>query len=288
MTENTNDASHPVLRATFIGVTTILFDNGSESVLIDGFFSRPSLLKTIFWNICSDEKKVLQCMEKAGIDQRLKAVFVAHSHYDHALDSPAVCKESGATLVGSDSTRMIGKGYGLPDDQIMVVEDGQVLTFGPFQVTIIEGIHSPGDVSPGDIAEPLPTPCPVKSFKTGKCYSYLIEHGHDRIFVHPSANFVPGKLQKFNATTLFLGVGILGKQPEQFRKDYWDHVVSAIGPEKIIPIHWDNFWRSIDLHLLPMPWFADNWSITERYLEENCSSNKINLQILQAWEVIQI
>jgi L-ascorbate metabolism protein UlaG (beta-lactamase superfamily) len=288
MTENQTDASAPVLRATFIGVTTILFDNGIDSVLIDGFFSRPSLFSTIFWNIQPDEKKVLQCMERAGIDQRLKAVLVAHSHYDHALDAPIVCQQTGATLVGSSSTQMIGKGHGLPDHQMMVVEDGQVLTFGPFRVTIFEGIHSPGDLSPGDIEEPLHTPCGVNQFKTGKCYSYLIEHHQDRIFVHPSANFIPGKLKEFNASTLFLGVGIVGKQSEEFRKDYWEHVVSAIDPKKIIPIHWDNFWRSIDLALSPMPWFADKWSITDRYLKENSSSNDIDLQFLQAWETITI
>jgi L-ascorbate metabolism protein UlaG (beta-lactamase superfamily) len=288
MAENKKDTSPATLKATFFGVTTILFDNGSESILIDGFFSRPSLFSLLLWNVRSDETKVLQCMERAGIDERLKAVFVAHSHYDHALDASVVCQQSRAKLVGSGSTQMIGKGHGLPDDQIMVVEDGDVLTFGSFKVTIIEGIHSPGDVSPGDITEPLQTPCAVSKLKTGKCYSYLIEHGQDRVFVHPSANFIPGKLEKFNASTLFLGVGVLGKQSEEFQKDYWNHVVGAIRPEKIIPIHWDNFWRSIDLRLTPMPWFADNWSITDRYLKENCSSNNINLQFLEAWEVITI
>lgn len=288
MTENKKEGSPQTLRATFIGVTTILFDDGVESLLIDGFFSRPSLLSLLIWNVRPDERKVIQCMERAGIDQRLKAVLVAHTHYDHVLDAPIVCQQTGAKLVGSESTRMIGKGHGLPDEQIEVVEEGNVLTFGSFKVTIVEGIHSPGDFSPGDITEPLQAPYVMKNLKTGKCYSYLIEHGENRIFVHPSANFVPGKLDTFNASTLFLGVGVLGKQSEEFRKDYWTHVVEAIGPARIIPIHWDNFWRSIDLRLSPMPWFADNWSITDRYLKENTVSNNITLQFLEAWEVITI
>jgi L-ascorbate metabolism protein UlaG (beta-lactamase superfamily) len=282
------DTAGPGLRATFIGVTTILFSNGTDSILIDGFFSRPSLLTTIFWNITSDEPKVRACMQRANINTRLKAVFVAHSHYDHALDAPTVCRETGATLVGSESTRMIGRGGSLPEEQMVVVGDGEVLSFGAFRVTVVEGVHSPGDLSPGEITAPLAYPCAVKAFKTGKCYSYLIEHGEERVFVHPSANYVPGKLEGFAATTLFLGVGVVGKQSEQFRKEYWEHVVAAIGPQKVIPIHWDNFWRSIDLELSPLPWFADKWAVTERYLEDNCSANKIELKVMQAWEVIEI
>ena len=287
MTE-TKTPSTAGLQATFIGVTTILFDDGSESILIDGFFTRPSLFSTILWKIQPNETKVVQCMEKAGIDKRLKAVFVAHSHYDHALDSPVVCRHTGAKLVGSNSTRMIGKGQGLAEDQIIVAQDLHVLKFGAFQVTVIEGIHSPGDLSPGEIVEPLASPCNTADFKTGGCYSYHIEHGDQSIFVHPSANFVPEKLQNFKASTLFLGVGTLGKQTAEFRKDYWDHVAGALSPEKIVPIHWDNFWRTLDSPLSPLPWFADKWSITEKYLEENCASNNITLQILQAWEIMGI
>jgi L-ascorbate metabolism protein UlaG (beta-lactamase superfamily) len=280
--------TNTTLHATFIGVTTLLFTDGQDSILIDGFFTRPSLLTTLFWNISSSLPHVRKCMARAGIDHRLRAVFVAHSHYDHALDAPTVCAETGATLFGSESTRMIGRGAAMAEDKMVAVGDGEVFEFGRFRVTVVEGVHSPGDLSPGEITAPLAYPCAVKAFKTGTCYSYLIEHGEERLFVHPSANYVPGKLVGLEAATLFLGVGVVGKQTDEFRREYWEHVVSAVGPKKIVPIHWDNFWRSIDLELAPLPWFADKWSVTKRYLEENCAANDIELKVMQAWEVIEI
>lgn len=267
------------LSAVFFGTTTILFDDGQDQVLIDGFFTRPSLMSCLFWPIAPDRVKVGKVLEENGIDQRLRAVLVAHSHYDHALDAPEICKQTGAALVGSTSTYMIGIGDGLAKDQIQVVADGEVLQLGAFRITIFEGIHSPNDRMPGDITAPLSFPCAVKDMKTGKCYSYLIEHGASKSFVHPSANYVPGKLDGLQVSTLFLGVGVLGKQPPTFQEEYWQHVVRAVHAERIIPIHWDNFWKSLDGGLVPLPWFADSWSTTVKLLESRCKAEQRELCI---------
>ncbi|KAJ5814806.1 beta-lactamase superfamily domain-containing protein [Penicillium riverlandense] len=279
------DESSP-LRATFLGVSTILFDDGVDSILIDGFFTRPWYFSTLLGSISPNEQKVSECLQRAGIDQRLHAVLVAHSHYDHVLDAPTVCKMTGAKLVGSSSTQQVGKGHGLSDEQIVVCEDQQKIGFGNFQVTIIEGIHSPGDVAPGDITEPLQTPCSMTKFRTGKCFSFFIQHGSTRIFVHPSANFVPGKLCGFQSPTLFLGIGAVGKQSSDFREQYWEHVVQAIQPNRIIPIHWDNFFYSLDRPLFPLPWFADTFSVTETWLKEGCAAAGITLRFPKSWEVM--
>jgi L-ascorbate metabolism protein UlaG (beta-lactamase superfamily) len=276
------------LRATFLGVSTILFNDGHDSLLIDGFFSRPSFFSTFVWRIDCKEKVVARCLMKAGIDDRLQAVLVAHSHFDHALDAPSVCRRTGAKLVGSESTRMIGKGYGLSDDQIAVVNDGEVMQLGAFRVTFFEGLHSPGDIAPGEINGPLSTPCSYKEFRTGKCYSYLIEHGNQRVFVHPSANYVPNKFHALNVSTTFLGVGAVGKQSDSFREEYWKEVVEMMKPTRIVPIHWDNFFISLESPLSAMPWIMDRWTVTERWLREKCESGGIELHVQQAWEVIDL
>jgi len=234
-----NQTQPAQLRATFLGVSTILFQDDHYSLLIDGFFSRPSYFSTFAYRISCKEKVVARCFIKAGIDDRLQAVLVAHSHFDHALDAISICHRTGARLVKSESTRMIGKGYGIPDDQIIitVVQDEDLMQLGSFRVTFFEGLHSPGDIAPGEISEPLSTPCSYKDFRTGKCYSSLIEHGTRRVFVHPSTNYVTNKFQTLNVSTTFLGVGAVGKQSDSFREEYWKEVVEMMKPKRIVPIH---------------------------------------------------
>ncbi|CEL01811.1 hypothetical protein ASPCAL01389 [Aspergillus calidoustus] len=281
------EATPPLqFKATWIGTSMILFDDGVTSVLIDGFFTRPSFISTIFWKVSSDEAIVTRCLEKAGIANQLQAVFVAHSHHDHVLDSPTICARTGAKLVGSESTRLVGEGYGLPQDQNIIVSDGDVLQFGAFRITIFEGLHSLGDLCPGELTEPLSGPCRYTAFKTDKCYSYLIEHGAERVFVHPSANFVPGKFRDLRCGTVFLSTGTLGKQPVEFRDQYWDETVGMMEPKRVIPIHWDAFWTPIDSPgpVAPLPWPFDKWAVTTAWMEERGAAAGVEIYLPKLWE----
>ena len=46
------------LNVTFLGTSTLLFRDGQHSVLIDGFFSRPSLWQLLSFSISSDRDTV--------------------------------------------------------------------------------------------------------------------------------------------------------------------------------------------------------------------------------------
>src|SRR5215475_4215517 len=71
------------VKVTFLGTTTLLFDDGETQLMTDGFFSRPSLLKVTTSKIQTDTRVVDAVLKRARVE-RLKALFVAHSHYDHA------------------------------------------------------------------------------------------------------------------------------------------------------------------------------------------------------------
>ncbi|KAJ0109305.1 hypothetical protein J7T55_009637 [Diaporthe amygdali] len=291
----------PPLQATFVGVSTILFSAGQDAILIDGFFTRPSYLPVFLGKIQPDEKIVAESLTRLGVaeaemetetspksDSRtLHAVLVAHTHFDHALDAPLVCKRTGARLVGSESLHNLGRGQGVPEGQIVLARDGAVLDYGALRVRVWEGIHSPGDVAPGDIEGPLAMPTPFKALKTGRCYSFLVEHRGRRAFVHPSANYVKDKFGGVGEVDwLFLGVGVLGKQSADFRDEYWKEVVEVLGPKHVVPIHWDNFWKPLSTPLLPLPWFLDRFSVAEEWLGEKCKAAGITIHMMQAWDVM--
>src|SRR5262249_27163157 len=105
--------THPqsALRATFLGVATILLDDGETAILTDGFFTRPSIGQLFFGKIAPDKALIPSHLRHARVG-KLAAVIVNHSHYDHVMDAREVAIETGALLVGSESTANVGRGWG--------------------------------------------------------------------------------------------------------------------------------------------------------------------------------
>ncbi|MGZ4557674.1 MAG: MBL fold metallo-hydrolase, partial [Mycobacteriaceae bacterium] len=101
------------MRATVLGVSTILLQDDASAIMTDGFFfSRPGLLKSLLRPLVSDEEIIAAALSRLGVTS-LDALFVTHSHYDHALDAPVVAQRTGAELVGSRSAGQIAAGYSL-------------------------------------------------------------------------------------------------------------------------------------------------------------------------------
>ena len=145
------------LGATFLGVASLLLDDGETAILTDGFFSRPSLAKVALGKVAPDLARIDAVLARAGID-RLAAVLPVHSHFDHAMDSAVVADRTGAVLVGGESTAYVGRGHGLPEDRIRVATPGEPMSYGAFTLTLVESHHCPPDRFPGVITEPVVPP----------------------------------------------------------------------------------------------------------------------------------
>ena len=151
---------------TWLGATTLLFDDGETQILIDGFFSRPTLADALLGRpVESDAAQINYVLDEYRM-RRLTAIIPAHSHYDHAMDIGAIANRSSASILGSESTANIARGAGVPEDQIVVVESGNPYSFGLFTVTLLASPHAPigwGGSVPvsGTIDEPLPPPAPI-------------------------------------------------------------------------------------------------------------------------------
>jgi hypothetical protein len=70
-------ASQPQVRATFLGVSTILLDDGETAILTDGFFTRPNPRQLLLGKIAPDPEAIWQSLARAGI-VKLAAVIVCH------------------------------------------------------------------------------------------------------------------------------------------------------------------------------------------------------------------
>ncbi|MFY7068453.1 MBL fold metallo-hydrolase [Nocardiopsis changdeensis] len=253
------------LRVKFLGVSTLLLHDGEHAVLTDGFFSRPSPLRLALGGIAPDRARIRACLRRYGVG-RVDALFVAHSHYDHALDSATVAAMTGATLMGSASTRNIALGQGFPGHRFREVVTGRTVEVGGFELTALPAAHSPGDRAPGSVRAPLWTPARASGYRTGDCYALHVHHGGRGLLVQASANSVPGALDGYRAETVYLGIGALGRQDEEFRERYWEHTVTALGARRVVPIHWDDFLRPLHRPLRPLPLLFDDMAASMDFL----------------------
>src|SRR5512146_1160588 len=89
------------VKVTFLGTTTLLFDDGESQLLVDGFLTRPSFWKVVTGSpLETDTTAVNRALSRARVE-RLKALYVAHSHYDHVLDVAYIVQRTHAHLYGS-------------------------------------------------------------------------------------------------------------------------------------------------------------------------------------------
>jgi L-ascorbate metabolism protein UlaG (beta-lactamase superfamily) len=274
------------LRVMFMGVTTILLDDGETAIMTDGFFSRPGKT-SLPRKIEPNQSRITYALSKAGVT-KLAAVLAAHSHYDHAMDSPEVARRTSALLIGSESTANIARGMNFPEDRIRVIGGGELFTFGRFKITIIKSLHSPHGLFMGDITTPLRPPVGVAGYKEGGSYSYLIEHDGQLILIHASANYRPDFLRGVRADIIFFGIGGLGKQSNNFAKEYWREVVQATGARVVIPIHWDDFTRPLDKPLRPMPRPLDDFDCGMRTVRRLAEANHVAVRLLPLFEPVDI
>ena len=242
---------------TWLGVSTLLFDDGDTQILIDGFFSRPSLADILLRRpVQSDAATINRVIDEYRM-RRLAAIIPVHSHYDHAMDIGAIANRSSASILGSETSANIARGAGVPEDQIVVVTSGEEYSFGQFTVTLINSVHAPvgwGGSVPyaGTLDQPLQTPAPVSAWREGKSYSIVLSHPQGTTVIQGSSGFVEGALVGIQADTIMFSVALLEGIGRDYTERYWQALVTTTGAAHVVPIHFDDFTQSFgDIQLYP-------------------------------------
>ncbi|HEX6872797.1 MAG TPA: hypothetical protein VF163_17000 [Micromonosporaceae bacterium] len=284
---------------TFLGVSSLLFDDGEAAVLFDGFFSRPSLRKVVLGKVAPDTARIGAALARVGLARveptqiglegrvgggRLAAVVPVHTHFDHALDCAVVARRTGARLIGGESAANIGRGHGLPTDQIVVVGANEQVACGAFTLTFVESRHCPPDRFPGMISRPVVPPVRASAYRCGQAWSVLLRHASGRTaLMQGSAGYVPGALDGHAAQVVYLGVGQLGLQHEDYRRAYWAQTVQAVAASRVVLTHWDDFFRSLALPLRALPFAGDDLDVTMRQFCDLAEDQGVGLHLPTLW-----
>lgn len=272
------------LSVTWLGVATLLLEDGSAALMTDGFFSRPSIPRVLTRKLSPSHPRVEGCLARAGVT-RLAAVLPVHTHFDHVLDSPLVAERTGALLVGGESAANVGRGYGLPEDRLVVAVPGEPIELASFDVTLLKSQHSVPDRYPGAIDAAVDRPVRVSAYRCGEAWSTLVRHrpSDRRLLIQGSAGFVRGALAGQRADVVYLGVGQLGLQPRAYLADYWAETVHAVGARRVVLIHWDDFFRPLSKPMRALPYAGDDLDASIRVLSGLAAQDGIDLHLPTVW-----
>jgi L-ascorbate metabolism protein UlaG (beta-lactamase superfamily) len=257
--------------ATWLGVTTLLFDDGETQILIDGFFSRPTLADVVLRRAVVNDAATINYALHEYRMRRLAAIIPVHSHFDHAMDVGAVAKRTNASILGSESTANIARGAGVPDDQIVVSDKTAVYEFGEFKVRLLPSRHAPigwrgNPPLPGVINEPLELPQPVSAWREGGSYTIVIEHPQGTTLVQGSAGFVENQAEDIAADVVMLSIGGLTTLDEDYAEKYWQAYVTSTGARSVYPLHFDDFTKPFGI-IMPGPRILGDLEETSRWFE---------------------
>ncbi len=270
------------MKVTFFGTTTLLFDDGKDQILFDCHFTRPSLLKYIAGSEMTDTKLADELLSLHKVD-RLKAIFVSHTHHDHVMDVPYVAKKTGAVVYGSSSAMNVCKGQDVDEKQLVEYHAEDSFTIGDYKIKVIKSLHSKPTILNNDLGqtidEPLQQPCKLRDYKEGGSYDFYVEHQGKKYLIRPSFNYIEHQLDGYTCDVLFLGVAGLGKADAATEAKFFEETVAKTKPQLIIPLHWDNFFSRLDVPAKGMIPLVEKTEVVFFKVAKYCEAHNISFVV---------
>lgn len=202
-------------------------------------------------------------------------VLVGHTHFDHAVDAPAIARRFGCRAYGSDSLVRLMALHGLAD-RAVEVEPYRTYELGPFKVGFTPSVHSKlllGLAVPydGDLTcEHLDALSPA-AYRCGQVWGISVEVAGLRFYHQGSANLIDDAVRE-RGVDVFLA-GVAGRS---FTDDYWRRILTRLQPRAVIPTHYDNLFRPLGQQLE----FVANVQLAELPDEIGAVSREIEIAAL--------
>ena len=236
----------PGLELEWLGVSGYRMSFEGKTLFIDPYLSRVPFGDLVRRRPTLPDPKALDRFVHAPGE--VVGVLVGHTHFDHAVDAPAIARRFGCKAYGSDSLVTLMGLHGLASSTVEV-EPYRTYELGPFEVGFNPSVHSKlllGLAVPydGDLTcEHLDALTPG-AYRCGQVWGISIEVAGVRFYHQGSANLIDDAVRE-NGVDVFLA-GVAGRS---FTEDYWRRILPRLDPKVVVPTHYDNFFRPLGQRL---------------------------------------
>jgi L-ascorbate metabolism protein UlaG (beta-lactamase superfamily) len=230
------------LEVEWLGVSGYRMSFEGQTLFVDPYLSRVPFSDLL--------RRRPTLPDPAALDRFVQApgevagVLVGHTHFDHAVDAPAIARRFGCKAYGSDSLVTLMALHGLAE-RTVEVEPYRTYELGPFEVSFTPSVHSKlllGLAVPydGDLTcEHLDALSPA-AYRCGQVWGISIEVAGLRFYHQGSANLIDEAIRE-REVDVFLA-GVAGRS---FTEDYWQRILPRLDPKVVVPTHYDNFFRPL-------------------------------------------
>jgi len=242
----------PGLEIEWLGVSGYRLSYEGVTLYIDPYVSRVPLKSLLLRRTAVPEAAAIERFLPAPADEgEVLGVLVGHTHFDHAVDAPAVASRFGCMAYGSSSLKNLMSLHGLAD-RAVEVERNRTYELGPFEVTFVPSVHSKlllGLAVPyaGELTcEHLDGLAP-SAYRCGQVWGIHIAVGGTTLYHQGSADLIDDAVHH-HGVDVFLA-GVAGRN---FTERYWERILPRLDPRVVVPTHYDNFFRPLgeDLEMI--------------------------------------
>ncbi|WP_157368361.1 MBL fold metallo-hydrolase [Alloactinosynnema sp. L-07] len=226
-------------RITWTGCAGFLMELDGTRICFDPFASNPGVLDTLLRPARPDRGLI------ADTFGQVDAIFVGHTHFDHAMDvAPLALANPACVVHGSATTTEICGRQGVGDGQLRTMTDGAKVEIGPFTVEAVASRHGTVPVAGRiDVLELRGTGLPRTVFRwpRGQVFAYRVEVGGVAIHLQTSAGIEDAPLARQRPADVLIAC----LAARQGTARYFERLGERLRPKVIIPCHHDNFFRPL-------------------------------------------
>jgi L-ascorbate metabolism protein UlaG (beta-lactamase superfamily) len=230
------------LELEWLGVSGYRMSYEGQTLYIDPYVSRVPLSALLRRQPAMPDESLID--HHIGSPDHVVGVLVGHTHFDHAVDAPALARRFNCSALGSRSLGVLMRLHGV-GDRAVEVEPYRRYELGPFTVSFTPSLHSKlvlGLAVPFDgelSCEHLDSLAPG-AYRCGQVWGIRIEVAGVSFYHQGSANLIDDAIREPSVDYFLAGVAGRG-----FTRDYWKRILSRLQPNTVLPTHYDDFFRPL-------------------------------------------